>query len=167
MSAIDTECAINALQEFVRATDEVAYSNRPGSGVVALEAHQRAADREMAELAHVAEQILDAAKKLNAEKQNKAGRRICETDFFKHAFSLDAPAHGKPRLRRRKPDDTDTYKSVQCGARAQAECIYSEVRNPYNHEEPRDIDEQTAVEHLAALSVLARLVDDAEVETAP
>lgn len=168
MSAIDSEWAINALQEFVRATGHVAYRNRPGSGVVALGAHQRAADPEMAELAHVAEQIFDVAKKLNVEKQNKAGRRdICETDLFKRAFSLGAPAHRKPRLRRRKPDSTDTYKSVERGAWALAEGLYAGIRNPFNHEDPREIYGQTALEYLAALSAIARWVDDAEVETAP
>src|SRR5690606_35772073 len=45
----------------------------------------------------------DAAKKLNAETQNKLGRRdVSETDLFKQAFSLDSPAPGKPRLRRMK-----------------------------------------------------------------
>ncbi|MFV8053894.1 TIGR02391 family protein [Mycobacterium sp. 48b] len=248
MSNIDSEWAINALQELVRATDQVGYNNRPGSGVVMLGTHQRSADSEVAELAHV-EQVLDrvlpkwrhaddrtaevrkkarwnhlrdwagrgiaalrreqelreklgndapqfsagqlhpwvwsgarslwqsghyrsavedAAKKLNADTQNKFRRRdISETDLFKQAFSLDAPAHGKPRLRRKEPDDTDTYKSVQRGAWALAEDSYAGIRNPFNHEDPRDIDEQTALEYLAALSVLARWVGDAEVETAP
>lgn len=248
MSILDTEWAIDALQEFVRATNQVPYDNRPGSGVVRLGTRQRPADSEVAELAHV-EQVLDrvlpewrhaddrtaevrhkarwnhlrdwagrgiaalrreqelreklgndapqisagqlhpwvwggarslwqsghyrsavegAAKKLNAETQNKVGRRdISETDLFKQAFSLDAPAHGKPRLRRKEPDDTDTCKSVQGGAWALAEGIYAGIRNPFNHEDPRDIDEQTALEYLAALSVLARWVGDGEVETAP
>lgn len=249
MTATDPDWAITSLQEFVRATDQLAYNNGPGSGVVMLGTHQRSADSEAAELAHVAEQILDrvlpewrhagdrppevrhkarwyhlrdwagrgiaalrreqelreklgddapqisagqlhpwvwsgarslwqsghyrsavedAAKKLNAETQNKVGRGdTSETDLFKQAFSLDAPARGKPRLRRRKPDDTDTYKSVQRGAWALAEGIYAGIRNPFNHEDPRDIDEQTALEYLAALSVLPRWVDDAEVEIAP
>lgn len=249
MSAIDSEWAINALQEFVRATDHVAYNNRPGSGVVMLGTHQRSADSEVAEFAHVAEQILDrvlpdwrhsddrpsevrhkarwnhlrdwagrgiaalrreqelreklgddapnisasqlhpwvwsgarslwqsghyrsavedSAKKVNAETQNKVGRRdVSETDLFKQAFSLDSAAPGKSRLRRRKPDGSDTYKSVQRGAWALAEGIYAGIRNPFNHEDPKDIDEQIGLEYLAALSVLARCVDDAEDETAP
>ena len=247
MSAIDSEWAIGALQEFIRPTDQVAYDNRPGSGIVMLGTHQRAADFEVAELAHVADQIMDrvlhewrheddrpsevrhkarwnhlrdwvgrgiaarrreqelreklgddaprvsaghlhpwawsgarslwpsghyrsavedAAKKVNAETQNKVGRRdISETDLFKGS-SLDASARGKPRLRRMNPVGTDTYKSVQRGAGALTESFYAGIRNSFNHEDPRDIDEQTALEYLAALSVLARWVDDAEVETA-
>lgn len=117
---------------------------------------------------HYRSAVEDAAKKVNAETQNKVGRRdVGETDLFKQAFSLDAPTPGKSRLRRRKPGGTDTYKSVQRGTWALAEGIYAGIRNPFNHENPEDIDEQTGLEYLAALSVLARWVDDAEVETAP
>lgn len=116
---------------------------------------------------HFRSAVEDAAKKVNAEAQNKLGRRdVSETDLFKQAFSLDAPAAGKPRLRRMKPDGSDTYKSVQRGAMALAEGIYAGIRNPFNHEDPTDIDEQIALEYLAALSVLARWVDEAEVEAA-
>lgn len=249
MTAIDSDWAVASLQEFIRATDQVAYNNRPGSGVVMLGTRHRSADSEVAELAYVAEQLLDrvlpewryvddgpsevrhkarsnhlrdwagrgiaalrrehelreklgddapnisagqlhpwgwsgarslwqsghcrsavedAAKEVNAETQNKGGRRdVSETNLFKHAFSLDAPTPGRSRLRRRKPDGADTYKSVRRGTWALAEGIYAGIRNPFNHENPEDIDEQTGLEYLAALSVLARWVDDAEVETAP
>lgn len=112
--------------------------------------------------------VEDAAKKRNAGKQNKVGRRdIDVTELFEQAFSHDAPAHGKARPRCGKPDDTDTYKLVQRGAWALLEGVYAGIRNRFNHEDPRDLDEQSAQEYLAALSVLARWVDDAEVETAP
>ena len=77
---------------------------------------------------------------------------------------MDLPTNGKSRLRRMKPDASDTYKSVQRGAMALAEGIYAGIRNPLNHQEPTDIDEQVALEYLAALSVLARWVDDSTVE---
>lgn len=247
MSAVDSGWAIDALQQFVWATDQVPYENR--GNVVTLGTHQRAPDAEVAELAYVAEQILDrvlpdwrnaddrpadvrhkarwnhlrdwagrgiaalqrkqelreklgdnapqvsagslhpwvwsgahslwqsghyrsavedAAKKVNAETQNKLGRRdVSEADLFRQAFSLDPAAPGKARLRLRAPDGSDSFKSVQRGAMAFAEGIYAGIRNPFNHDDPADIDEQTGLEYLAALSVLARWVDDAEVETAP
>ena len=59
MTGIDTEWAIGALYEFVHATDEVGYDNDPSSGVVVFGTHQRQPDSVVAELAHVAEQILD------------------------------------------------------------------------------------------------------------
>lgn len=116
---------------------------------------------------HYRSAVEDAAKKLNAETQNKLGRRdVSETKLFQEAFSLDAPAVGKPRLRRTKADGSDTYKSMQRGAMALAEGIYAGIRNPFNHEDPKDIDEQIGLEYLAALSVLARWVDDATLEVA-
>ena len=114
---------------------------------------------------HYRSAVEDAAKKVNAETQNKIGRRdVSETKLFQEAFSTSAPTAGKPRLRRMTPDGSDTYQSVQRGAMALAEGIYAGIRNPFNHENPKDIDEQVALEYLAALSVLARWVDEAAVE---
>lgn len=116
---------------------------------------------------HYRSAVEDAAKKLNAETQNKLGRRdVSETDLFRQAFSLDSPAPGKPRLRRMMDDGSDTYKSMQRGAMALAEGFYAGIRNPFNHEDPRDIDEQIGLEYLAALSVLARWVDESTLEVA-
>ncbi len=116
---------------------------------------------------HYRSAVEDAAKKVNAETQNKVGRRdVGETKLFQETFSVDAPTVGKPRLRRMADDGSDTYKSVQRGAMALAEGIYIGIRNPFNHEDPKDIDEQVALEYLAALSVLARWVDESTVEAA-
>lgn len=116
---------------------------------------------------HYRSAVEDAAKKLNAEAQNRVGRRdVSESDLFKQAFSLDTPVPGKSRLRRMKDDGSDTYKSMQRGAMALAEGIFAGIRNPFNHEDPRDIDEQVGLEYLAALSVLARWVDESTVEVA-
>lgn len=117
---------------------------------------------------HYRSAVEDAAKKVNAEAQNKIGRRdVSETKLFQEAFSDKAAELGKPRLRRMKPDQSDTYRSVQRGAMAFAEGIYAGIRNPFNHEDPSDIDEQLALEYLAALSVLARWVDESTVEVNP
>lgn len=114
---------------------------------------------------HYRSAVEDAAKKVNAETQNKVGRRdVSETKLFQEAFSVDKPLVGKSRLRRVANDGSDTYRSVQRGAMALAEGIYAGIRNPLNHEEPKDIDEQVALEYLAALSVLARWVDESTVE---
>lgn len=248
MTTLDVPWAINALREFLNATDQVAYDNS-GSGVVVIGTHQRVPDSEAAEYAYVAERILDhvlpkwraaedktdlkgkvrwrhlrdwsargiaslereaelreklgdnaptisasglhpwvwngasslwqsghyrqavedALKKVNAETQNKISRRdVSESDLFNQAFSDSAPAPGKPRLRRMVPDGSDTYKSMQRGARSLAEGIYAGIRNPFGHGDPSamDIDEQVGLEYLAGVSVLARWVDDATVESA-
>ena len=114
---------------------------------------------------HFRSAVEDAAKKVNAETQNKIGRRdVSETKLFQEAFSMDSPLVSKSRLRRMKADASDTYKSVQRGAMALAEGIYTGIRNPLNHEEPAEIHEQIALEYLAAISVLARWVDESSVE---
>jgi uncharacterized protein (TIGR02391 family) len=115
---------------------------------------------------HYRSAVEDAAKKVNAETQNKVGRRdLSETKLFQEVFSEKPAEPGKSRLRRMKPDGSDTYRSMQRGAMALAEGIYAGIRNPLNHESPEDLDEQIALEYLAALSVLARWVDESEVET--
>jgi hypothetical protein len=123
--------------------------------------------RSLWQSAHFRSAVEDAAKKVNAETQNKVGRRdVSETDLFKQAFSLDAASPGRARLRRMAPDGSDTYKSVQRGAMALAEGIFAGIRNPFGHEAPQEVDQQVGLEYLAALSVLARWVDESSVESA-
>lgn len=114
---------------------------------------------------HYREAVEGAIKKLNAETQNKVGRRdVSETNLFQQTFSPDVPAPGKARLRRMTPEASDTYKSVQRGAMAFAEGVFAGIRNPLSHEADQELSEQEALEYLAALSVLARWVDESEVE---
>jgi hypothetical protein len=113
---------------------------------------------------HFREAVEGAIRKLNAETQNKVGRRdVSETNLFKHAFSLDEPKAGNARLRRMKDDGSDTYRSVQRGAMNLAEGVFAGIRNPLSHEADQELSEQEALEYLAALSVLARWVDAAAV----
>ncbi len=116
---------------------------------------------------HYREAVEGAIKKLNAETQNKVGRRdLSETKLFQESFSTDAPKAGKARLRRMKDDGSDTYSSVQRGAMALAEGVFAGIRNPLSHEVDQELSEQEALEYLAALSVLARWVDQSHVEAA-
>ncbi|MDN4522059.1 TIGR02391 family protein [Mycolicibacterium austroafricanum] len=114
---------------------------------------------------HYREAVEGAIKKLNAETQNKVGRRdVSEANLFKEAFSLDDPQFGKARLRRMKDDGSKTYQSVQRGVMSLAEGVFAGIRNPLSHEADQELSEQEALEYLAALSVLARWVDSASVE---
>lgn len=116
---------------------------------------------------HYREAVEGAIRKLNAETQNKLGRRdVGETDLFNQAFSEQAPAAGKPRLYRMKNDGSSTFKSVQRGARMFAEGVFAGIRNPLAHEADQEMSEQQALEYLAVLSVLARWVDESTLEVA-
>ncbi|WP_022868859.1 TIGR02391 family protein [Schaalia vaccimaxillae] len=106
-------------------------------------------------------------RKLNAETQNKLGRRdVSETDLFNQAFSEQPAAAKNPRLHRMPDDGSKTFKSVQRGARMLAEGVFAGIRNPLAHEADREMPEQEALEYLAALSVLARWVDESTLEVA-
>lgn len=106
-----------------------------------------------------------AIRKLNAETQNKVDRRdLSETKLFQESFSDKAAEPGKKRLRRMQPDGRDTYKSLQRGVMALAEGVFAGIRNPLSHEVDQELSEQEALEYLAALSVLARWVDQSDVE---
>jgi hypothetical protein len=59
VAKMDPDWAISEIDEFVRVTDQVAYDNRPGSGVVHFGTHMRGSGTEAAQRAHVVEQILD------------------------------------------------------------------------------------------------------------
>lgn len=114
---------------------------------------------------HYREAVEGAIRKLNAETQNKLGRRdVSETDLFNQAFSEQDPTAVKPRLHRMMNDGSSTFRSVQRGARMFAEGVFAGIRNPLAHEAEQEMPERQALEYLAALSVLARWVDMSTVE---
>lgn len=163
------EAAIRAREELVRAEEvrENLGENAPDLSAADLHPWIWSGAKSLWQSGHYREGVEGAIKKLNAETQNKVGRRdVSETDLFKQAFSLDEPKTGKSRLRRMKDDGSDTYKSVQRGAMTFAEGVFAGIRNPLSHEAEQELSEQEALEYLAALSVLARWVDRSEVETA-
>lgn len=113
---------------------------------------------------HYAEAIGAASRKINAETQNKVGRRdISEEALFKETFSTSAPDVGRARLRLLGDDGSKTFANVHRGAMALAEGLFAAVRNRIAHEDGVELSEQEALELLAAWSVLARWVDEAEV----
>ncbi|MFE9172467.1 TIGR02391 family protein [Streptomyces kebangsaanensis] len=116
---------------------------------------------------HYREAVTAAARKVNAETQNKVGRRdASETALFQSVFSKDTPKPGQPRLRLMDDDGSDTFRSLQRGAAAFAEGCFAGIRNPNSHEDGLpELPEPQALEQLAALSVLARWVDIAKLAT--
>ncbi|AOD24961.1 restriction endonuclease (plasmid) [Rhodococcus sp. p52] len=161
------EAAIRAREELVR-DEEIRQNlgdNAPELSAARLHTWVWDGARSLWQSGHYREAVGGAIRKLNAETQNKVGRRdISETDLFKQTFSLEDPKPAKARLRRMENDGSDTYKSVQRGAMSLAEGIFAGIRNPLSHEVDQELSEQEALEYLAALSVLARWVDEAEVE---
>lgn len=161
------EAAVRARVELVREQEirENLGENAPQLSAAELHPWVWSGARSLWQSSHYREAVEGAIRKLNAEAQNKVGRRdVGEADLFKQAFSLEDPKVGKARLRRMKDDGSNTYRSVQRGAMSFAEGVFAGIRNPLSHEADQELTEQEALEYLATLSVLARWVDDATVE---
>jgi len=113
---------------------------------------------------HYGEAVLAASRKVNAEAQNKLGRRdIGETELLQAAFSPNPAKPGDARLRLSTDDGSKTFKSLHAGAGSFAHGCYGALRNPGSHQVENEIPEDEALERLAAFSILARWIDAAEV----
>ena len=115
---------------------------------------------------HFRQAVQAAATALNAHTQNKLNRRdLADTKLMQAIFS-STPKPGQPRL---IVDTTglsgETANSMQTGVLQFAIGCFMAIRNPATHESGPDWDPQVALEYLAALSVLARWVDKAAVDT--
>ncbi|WP_370413863.1 TIGR02391 family protein [Streptomyces fradiae] len=109
-----------------------------------------------------------AAKAINAQAQAKLGRKdLSEAKLLSDAFSVKPPASGQPRLRLGPDDGSDTFRSRHDGAGSFARGVYSAIRNPIAHELDHELEENEALEQLAAFSILARWIDDADMVTSP
>ncbi len=113
---------------------------------------------------HYHQAVMQAAIRVNAETQAKLSRMdVSETTLFNEAFSMSEPQEGAPRLRLMGNDGSKTYENLHRGARAFAEGLYAAIRNPGMHVPHDGGEEQLALEQLAAFSLLARWVDQADV----
>lgn len=114
---------------------------------------------------HFREAVSAAARAINAQAQTKLGRRdASEAKLLSDAFSVSPPVAGHPRLRLSANDGSDTFKNRHEGAGNFARGVYSAIRNPSAHEDLHELDENEALEELAAFSILARWVDAATVD---
>lgn len=115
---------------------------------------------------HFRQAVEGAIRKLNAETQNKLGRRdSSETDLFNEASEQPA-TEKKPRFHRLSDDGRNIFKTVQLGARTFAKGVFVGIRNPLAYEVEQETPERQALEYLAGLSVLARWVDESKLEVA-
>lgn len=99
--------------------------------------------------------------KLGRERDVKGGK-----DLMGQAFSVKVAEPGAPRLRFKDiPAGSAEWTSAHEGAMHLGQGCAQAIRNPSTHDlsEP---EEQEALEMLAALSLVARLVDKAEVDRA-
>ena len=118
---------------------------------------------------HRHEAVLAAAKAVNSLLQTRTGRRdISEAVLVQQSFSGDAPQPGKPRLRYNHISNDQTAKSMRTGVSEFGAGCFGAIRNPIGHlpNNEVELDEQSALERLCALSLLARWIDEADLETA-
>lgn len=112
---------------------------------------------------HYRAAVHQAALSINAHLQDKVDRRDISDDRLVSAcFSEKDPDEGNPRLRVPGDETDQTVRSIQRGAGLFAMGCVQVIRNPSAHEHgewPRHL----ALERLAALSVLARLIDQSRV----
>lgn len=108
-----------------------------------------------------------ATNAVNAFTQTKVERRdISGTELMNQAFT-DKPKPGQKVLRYPGDPLDETVKNRNRALRPFAEGCFAGIRNPATHEHGPDWDEQTALEYLAALSVLARWIDKCDVIDTP
>lgn len=118
---------------------------------------------------HRHEAVLAASKAVNSQLQAKLSRRdVSEKDLVRQAFSERDPEEGKPRLRFPHVEDEQTRESMRQGAMDFGAGCFAAIRNPVGHlpNDQVELDEQSALERLAALSLLARWIDEASVDSA-
>lgn len=106
-----------------------------------------------------------AATFLNAEIQHRSTRTdLSDRELMQQVFSTQPPTVDRPRLRWRGEVTPRTLTSMQEGLLSYAVGVSMAIRNPVTHE-TASVDKEVAFEHLAALSVLARWVDQCELVT--
>ena len=107
-----------------------------------------------------------AGLQLDTELQAKMNRPdVSGVDLVSQSFSLSPPASGRPRLRfAGYVEDSESFTSKHEGALSFGRGCMQAIRNIATHQSDEP-EEQEALEQLAALSVLARWIDDADVVT--
>lgn len=115
---------------------------------------------------HRRQAVASAAEALISQVKVRTSRNdVAETDLWKQVLSSDPPAVGRPRLRWPGDDDDRTVKSMRDGLRMYAPGLQMTVRNMAIHTSG-DMSQQEGLERLAALSLLARWLDDCELAEA-
>jgi hypothetical protein len=99
--------------------------------------------------------------------QAKVGRRdVSEVKLVREAFSDKSPSLGRSRLRFPSVVDEQTRESLRQGVMDYGAGCFAAICNPVGHlpNDEFELTEQDALERLAALSLLARWVDQSEID---
>lgn len=109
--------------------------------------------------------VSEACRNVEVNLRAKLGVEGTLTNLVQSGFSPNPPADGSPRLRRSGFEPgSESWQNAHKGALSFGQGVAMAVRNLYAHgAEP---SEQEALEALAAVSLLARWVDEATVERA-
>jgi Protein of unknown function (Hypoth_ymh) len=111
------------------------------------------------------EAVQVAARSVNARLQQRLDRRdIADAALCREAFSFKEPGPKKPRLRFPGDRASETWRSRQQGGLDFGAGCFEGIRNPASHEHELNMSHMVALEQLAALSVLARWIDECVVE---
>lgn len=111
--------------------------------------------------------VFHAAQAINARLQQKLSRfDISDASLCGEAFSADPPKEARPRLRFSGDRTSETWKSLQVGAGFFGRGCFQAIRNPPAHNHQHHLNQQEALEMLAALSLLSRWIDECQVEAA-
>lgn len=106
-----------------------------------------------------------AATFLNASIQHATSRHdVSDSELMREVFSSAPPAPEKPRLRWPGDDANLSVRAMRIGMLNYSQGLFSAVRNIATHSVD-ELPKQVAIEQLAALSVLARWVDECELVT--
>ncbi|MFI7674195.1 TIGR02391 family protein [Actinophytocola sp. NPDC049390] len=121
------------------------------------------AARTLWESKHFRMAVNAAATAINAHTQTKVGdRSISDNDLMNRVFRNN-PQPGQKVLKLPGDHQDLTIQSRQRSLRPFAEGCFAGIRNPAAHDAGPDWNEQEALEYLAALSILARAIDECEV----
>ena len=112
---------------------------------------------------HHKQAVLNATIAVEEKVQLKTGSSLSGKDLYGHAFSTNGGSHPRLRFADLAPG-TDAWRSAHDGARFLGMGCSQGIRNWAAHSAD-DVSEQQALEYLAALSVLARWADAAEVDS--
>lgn len=112
---------------------------------------------------HYRQAVQTAAETINSRVQQLVDRRDrSDSGLMNEVFGNDAAVPGKPRLRWPGEANDQSVISMNTGLRGYASGVFSTIRNLSTHS-TEEMPKHLALEQLAALSLLARWVEQCEV----